>query len=254
MGTLLARLTCVGVWHGHRRALDGIDLDLIRGEQLAVLGPSGAGKTTLLRVLSRELVPGVGTIEFAGQRLREGVVRQDPLLFEWLTVAENIAVGQTLRANDPDPALVDELLGLLGITDVANSYPDQISGGQAQRASFARALAISPDLLLLDEPFSALDPATRADLQGWLKRALEERSLSSVLITHDIDEALVLADHIVLINRGRITHRWPNPSRAEDQSSSLLHPLRSAIRAAYNDDWEPGDEEFSGVASKSINA
>ena len=254
MGTLLARLNGVSVWHGHRRALDEVDLDLVKGRQVAVLGPSGAGKSTLLRVLAGEQHPSPGRVEFPLGRPRQGVVRQEPLLFEWLTVAENVALGQTLKANTADPALVAELLGLLGIADVASSYPDQISGGQAQRAAFARALAIAPDLLLLDEPFSALDPATRTDLQSWLVDTLAERGLTSVLVTHDIDEALVLADDIVLVNRGRVAHRWVNTARADGEASAHRHPLRAAIRAAYGSDWEPGDEEFSGPAPRSVHA
>lgn len=233
MGTVLARLKRVGVAYDGVDALKGIDLDIAHGRQLAVLGPSGAGKSTLLKLLTRELVPSSGSIEWSSAQLREGVVRQQPLLFEWLTIGQNVAFGQGLRANEADEALVEELLGLLGIAAVAGSYPDQVSGGQAQRASFARALAIRPDLLILDEPFSALDPATRSDLQLWLRRELTTLSLSSVLVTHDLDEALVLADEIVLISAGRVAGRWSNPEPAADQGAALTHPLRAPIRRAY---------------------
>lgn len=233
MGTVVARLNHVGVAYQDIDALKDITLDISHGRQLAVLGPSGAGKSTLLRLLTRELTPSSGTIEWASTRMREGVVRQQPLLFEWLTIRQNVGFGQGLRANEADEALVDELLDLLGISALAQSYPDQVSGGQAQRASFARALAIRPDLLILDEPFSALDPATRSDLQLWLRRELITLGLSSVLVTHDLDEALVLADEVVLISQGRITGRWPNPEPAADQGAALTHPLRAPIRQAY---------------------
>ncbi|MDO5677930.1 MAG: ATP-binding cassette domain-containing protein [Propionibacteriaceae bacterium] len=247
MGTSLARLSGVDVSHGRRRVLKDVDLELVRGTQLAVLGRSGAGKSTLVRLLSRELQATEGTIEFARDHLRDGLVRQEPLLFGWLTIAENVAIGQRFHANAENPGLVTELLSLLGIADVADSFPDQVSGGQAQRAAFARALAISPDLLLLDEPFSALDPATRTELQQWLRRILTHRALTSVLVTHDLDEALILADRIVLIEDGRITRRWDNPHPPTSQAAAQSHPLRAELRAAFDTTWEPGDEEFSGA-------
>ncbi|AYD88992.1 ATP-binding cassette domain-containing protein [Actinomyces sp. 2119] len=233
MGTVLARLRRARVRYGDVDALNDVSLDLAAGRQLAVLGPSGAGKSTLLRLLTRELAPDSGSIEWSSSGLREGVVRQQPLLFDWLTIRENVALGQQFRANHVDQDLVGELMDLLGITPVAHSYPDQVSGGQAQRASFARALAIRPDLLILDEPFSALDPAARADLQLWLRRELTGRGLSSVLVTHDLDEALVLADDIVMIAAGRVTRRWANPEPAADQAAALHHPLRRSLREAY---------------------
>ena len=251
MGTLLARLTDVTVAYGARRVLDRLSLDVVRGRQLAVLGASGAGKSTLLKVLTRQLTPLAGSADFPdGHPPREGVVHQDPLLLPWATVAENIALGQAFAANRRDPDRLAELVDLLGLASIVDSYPDEISGGQAQRVSLARALAISPDLLLLDEPFSALDPATRAELQGWLRAASVRERLTSVIVTHDIDEALILADDIVLISAGRLSHRWTNHSPATGRAAALVHPLRSAIWAGYGGgaaDLAAGDEEFSGT-------
>ena len=248
MGTVLARLKGVSVGYAGRAVLHDIDLDILSGRQLAVLGASGAGKSTLLKLLSRELPPLRG--EFSSAGVREGVVGQDPDLFEWLTLRENIALGLKFGANRPSQdGRVDEVVDLLGLSGVVDRYPDEVSGGQAQRASLARALAISPDLLLLDEPFSALDPATRQELQRWLRTTADSGSLTSVLVTHDLDEALVVADEIVLVDRrGRLTRSWVNDRPASDATQALVHPLRTQLRRAYSADAEAGDEEFSGFA------
>lgn len=261
MGTLLARLRDVDAGYGGRAVLTGLTLDVVRGRQLVVLGPSGAGKSTLLKLLTRELTPLRGTITFDGRdasgdvnRVREGVVTQDPELFGWLTLAENIALGLRFTANaavENGAARVAELVDLLGLGEIVDRYPDEVSGGQAQRASLARALAINPDLLLLDEPFSALDPATRHELQQWLRRTAVAQGLTTVLVTHDLDEALVLGDTIVLVDRhGRLAHAWANDRPAADATAALVHPLRSVLRRGYDADesLEADDSEFSGFA------
>lgn len=256
MGTVLARLSDVDAGYDGHAVLRGLSLEVVRGRQLVVLGPSGAGKSTLLRLLTRELEPLRGAIIFAAEGVREGVVGQDPELFGWLTLAENIGLGLRLAANADaaadGPRRVAEVTDLLGLAGVIDRYPDEVSGGQAQRASLARALAINPDLLLLDEPFSALDPATRADLQQWLRTTAVDRGLTTVLVTHDLDEALILGDTIVLVDRsGRLAHTWANDRPAADATAALVHPLRSVLRRGYDADveLEPGDEEFSGFAS-----
>lgn len=256
MGTAVARLNDVRLRRGSRVVLDRLNLEVRRGEQLALLGPSGAGKSTVLKLLTGQLQPTGGTIEFPGETRREGVVHQDPLLFEWLTVAENVSFGHRLRANRVDHDRVTELLQLLDLIQVAAQYPDEISGGQAQRASLARALAVHPDLLLLDEPFSALDPATRSELQTWLRTAVVRDGLTSLIVTHDIDEALILADRIVLLGSGgTITHHWDN-TPAGDHSAALTHPLRSEIRLGYADVHpfvpEADDEEWSGPVERGV--
>lgn len=250
MGTVLARLSGVSVGYAGRAVLHDLDLDIVSGRQLAVLGASGAGKSTLLKLLSRELAPLEG--EFSSAGVKEGVVGQDPELFSWLTIRENIALGLRFAANKTSSIdrCVDEVVDLLGLSEVVDRYPDEVSGGQAQRASLARALAISPDLLLLDEPFSALDPATRQELQQWLRATADTGRLTSVLVTHDLDEALVVADDIVLVDRqGRLSRTWANEHPAADATQALLHPLRTELRRAYSTDAEAGDEEFSGFAT-----
>lgn len=249
MGTTVAVLDRVDAGYGPRSVLTGLSLQVGAGRQLALLGPSGAGKSTVMRLLTGQLQPDAGTLSFPGGRPRMGWASQDPLLFDWLTVTENIRLGGRFGANEPvSDARVAELLEVLHLADVAESYPAQLSGGQAQRVSLARAIATRPGLLLLDEPFSALDPATRHDLQQWLRAVLDEEGLSSVIVSHDIDEALVLADHIVLLGRdGRVRQEWDNPQRAEHHHAALAHPLRTEIRRGYGPVLEADDSEFSGV-------
>lgn len=250
MGTrILGRLKHLSAGYQGRRVLNDITLDITEGRQLAVLGPSGTGKSTLLRVLLGELQPSAGELDFPSGRPRAALVSQQPWLFDWLTVGENIASGLKFRVNRDVAAPVShELLELVGLAEVANSYPDQLSGGQAQRASLARALAVAPDWLLLDEPFSALDPAIRSELQTWLRATTSRDALTTIVVTHDIDEALILADDIVVLGQqGSIRAQFTNEAPATDAVAAHRHPLRSQIRASYSRMWEPGDEEFSGV-------
>ncbi|WP_067651397.1 ABC transporter ATP-binding protein [Nocardia harenae] len=206
MGTLAVRIA-----DGHRSYADtpvlrGLDLAVPAGETLAVLGASGSGKSTLLRVLAGLDRLDAGTIDWDGAATppATGTVFQQPLLMPWLTVRDNILFGGRFTRHrdgfDREHAL--GLLARFGLGDLAGRYPDQLSGGQAQRIAVIRAAAVRPRLLLLDEPFSALDPAVRADLQDWLRELVAELSCTTVLVTHDVDEALRLADRIVLIGPG----------------------------------------------------
>ncbi|WP_374100798.1 ABC transporter ATP-binding protein [Gordonia sp. BP-119] len=215
MGTRAVRIT------GGRRAfrdtavLSGIDLAVDDGEFVAVLGRSGSGKTTLLRVLAGLETLDAGSLEWrdesGGERPHTGVVFQRALLMPWLTVEENIRFGRRFAAHrasfENDYAL--GLLRRFGLDGLADRYPDQLSGGQAQRVAIIRAAAIRPRLLLLDEPFSALDPAVRGELRSWLAELAAELGITVVLVTHDVDEALELADRIVLLSEtGRIGGEW----------------------------------------------
>ena len=199
-------------------ALDGVDLDIASGELVALLGPSGSGKTTLLRVVAGLLAPDSGRVLFGDSdatrlSLRErniGFVFQHYALFRHMTVAENIAFGlrSRPRSKRPDKVAiakrVRELLQLIQLPEHGERYPEQLSGGQKQRVALARALAIDPSVLLLDEPFGALDAKVRVELRHWLRRLHEQTGQTTLFVTHDQEEALELADRVVVMRNGRI--------------------------------------------------
>nr|WP_242460662.1 ATP-binding cassette domain-containing protein [Mycobacterium paragordonae] len=206
---------------GHKRfdadshALNDINLTVDDGEFLAILGRSGSGKSTLLRVIAGLETLTAGTVEWSGAngvaRPHTGVVFQQALLMPWLTAGENVTIAGRFAANKAtfQPEYAQELLQRFDLQRVADRYPDQLSGGQAQRVAIIRAVATRPRLLLLDEPFSALDPAIRADLQSWLAVLAAELGVTVVLVTHDVDEALLLASRVVLLGPdGRIRREW----------------------------------------------
>jgi sulfate/thiosulfate transport system ATP-binding protein len=203
---------------GAFKALDHVSLTVEDGQLVALLGPSGSGKTTLLRVIAGLEAPDSGTILFddgdaTERRARDrgvGFVFQHYALFRHMTVAGNVAFGLEARprASRPSKAVidrkVDELLHLVGLGGHADRYPSQLSGGQRQRVALARALAVEPRVLLLDEPFGALDANVRRELRRWLRRLHDELRVTSVFVTHDQEEALELADSVVIFNEGKI--------------------------------------------------
>jgi len=198
--------------------LDDVSLHVETGELIALLGPSGCGKTTLLRILAGLERPDEGRIllhdeEVTDQHIanrRVGFVFQHYALFRHLTVAENVAFGLTVLPRPQRPApdqirkKVDELLSLVQLRAMADRYPNQLSGGQRQRVALARALAVEPKMLLLDEPFGALDAKVRKELRRWLRRLHDELHITSILVTHDQEEALEAADRVVVLHQGRI--------------------------------------------------
>lgn len=217
---------------GDFQALRDVSLDIKSGELIALLGPSGCGKTTLLRIIAGLETADVGTIHFSGEdttdvHVRErnvGFVFQHYALFRHMTVFENVAFGLRMkpRKERPSEAQIKEkvmrLLKLVQLDWIADRFPSQLSGGQRQRIALARALAVEPKVLLLDEPFGALDAKVRKELRRWLRRLHDELHVTSIFVTHDQEEALEVADRVVVINQGKIEQEgspqqvWDNPA------------------------------------------
>jgi sulfate transport system ATP-binding protein len=195
-------------------ALDDVSITVDDGSLTALLGPSGSGKSTLLRIIAGLETPDVGGVSIGGQELTSvparnrgvGFVFQHYAPFKHMTVQSNIAFGLTVRKRPRAEvdARVKELLGLVRLDGLAQRYPSQLSGGQLQRMALARALAVQPKVLLLDEPFGALDAQVRGELREWLRRLHEEIHVTTIFVTHDQEEAMEVAEQIVVMNEGRI--------------------------------------------------
>ena len=218
---------------GQFAALSDVNLQVPSGELVALLGPSGSGKTTLLRIIAGLESPDQGSILFNGEEatrrdVRErqvGFVFQHYALFRHMTVFDNIAFGLTVKPKKARPGKeeirekVHKLLKLIQLEQLADRYPAQLSGGQRQRVALARALAVEPQVLLLDEPFGALDAKVRLELRRWLRRLHDEIHVTSVFVTHDQEEALEVADRIVVMNKGRIEQQG-TPSEVYDRPAT----------------------------------
>lgn len=199
---------------GHFLALDAIDVVVPSGNLVALLGPSGSGKTTLLRIIAGLEAPDSGSVRYDDEEVthrpaRErhaGFVFQHYALFRHMSVFENVAFGLRIRRRPKDviAAKVMDLLRLVGLEGLERRFPSQLSGGQRQRVALARALAIEPKVLLLDEPFGALDAKVRTELRRWLRRLHDEIHVTSVFVTHDQEEAFEVADEVVIMNHGRV--------------------------------------------------
>ncbi len=232
----------IGLRQLHKRfgatsVIDQVSLAVASGELLALLGPSGSGKTTLLRIIGGLERPDAGQVLFDDddtaswpiQRRRVGFVFQHYALFQHLSVRENVAFGLRAlpRRERPDRARidrrVDELLALMRLEETAARYPSQLSGGQQQRVALARALAIDPRVLLLDEPFGALDAQVRKDLRRWLRRIHDSTGLTTVLVTHDQDEALELADRVAVMHAGRLVQVGTPDEIFERPATRFVH-------------------------------
>jgi sulfate/thiosulfate transport system ATP-binding protein len=230
---------------GKVAALDRVTLSVAQGEFVALLGPSGSGKTTLLRVLAGLEFVDSGEIAIDGRSMhgvpaRErgvGFVFQHYALFRHMTVASNVAFGLEVRPRRNRPSAreigkrVRSLLELMGIAELADRYPEQVSGGQRQRVALARALAIEPSLLLLDEPFGALDAKVRAGLRVWLRDLHDRMGLTSIFVTHDQAEAMAMADRVAVLRSGRI-EQVDVPARlyAEPASAFVQEFLGEPVR------------------------
>jgi sulfate/thiosulfate transport system ATP-binding protein len=207
-------VTCATRRFGDFTALDDVTVEIPSGSLTALLGPSGSGKSTLLRVIAGLERPDAGAVEIDGrdatatppQRRGVGFVFQHYAAFKHMTVRENVAFGLKVRRR-PKAEIrrrVDELLELVQLPGLAHRYPAQLSGGQRQRMALARALAVEPSVLLLDEPFGALDARVRKELRAWLRRLHDEVHVTTVFVTHDQEEAMEVADRIVVMNHGRV--------------------------------------------------
>ena len=199
---------------GDYKASDNVNFGVEKGKLIGLLGPSGSGKTTILRMIAGIETPDSGDIIIDGVRVNDlaaskrgiGFVFQNYALFRYMTVYDNIAFG--LRVQKADKKKIDErvreLIKLIGLEGLEKRYPSQLSGGQRQRVAFARALAPNPQLLLLDEPFAAIDAKVRKELRSWLREMIEKLGVTSIFVTHDQDEAIEVADEIIITNKGRI--------------------------------------------------
>lgn len=195
-------------------ASEDVSFGIEKGKLAALLGPSGSGKTTILRMIAGLDNPNKGDILIDGRRVNDipgnkrgiGFVFQNYALFRYMTVAENIAFGLKIQKKNKKEILqrVRELLSLISMEGLEKRYPHQLSGGQRQRVAFARALAPNPHLLLLDEPFAAIDAKVRRELRSWLKDMIRQIGITSIFVTHDQEEAMEVADQIIITNHGRV--------------------------------------------------
>ncbi|MDO8436980.1 MAG: sulfate ABC transporter ATP-binding protein [Nitrosomonadaceae bacterium] len=229
-------------------ALRDVSLEVHSGELLALLGPSGSGKTTLLRVIAGLDVADAGQVLFHGedatdQHVHErqvGFVFQHYALFRNMTIFENVAFGLRVRPKDvrpPDAEIRDrvhELLKLVQLDWLAERYPHQLSGGQRQRIALARALAVEPKVLLLDEPFGALDAKVRKELRSWLRRLHDDMHITSVFVTHDQEEALEVADRVVVMNEGRIEQIGTPDEVYENPASPFVYEFLGNVNLFHS--------------------
>jgi len=220
------------------QALAEVDIEIAEGEFVAIIGPSGCGKSTVLRLAAGLDQPTSGTVEIFGdpphtlaKQHRLGVAFQEHSLLPWATVRDNIALPYKVAGRRVDDARVDGLIELVGLAGFEGARPKQLSGGMRQRVSIARALVLSPDLLLLDEPFGALDAVTRRRMNSELARIWAEERITTILVTHDVDEALILADRIIVMTgrpghvRTTVNVDFPRPRDAATTRSPAFHAL-----------------------------
>jgi sulfonate transport system ATP-binding protein len=213
------------------RALDGVSLEVDLGEIVAIVGGSGCGKSTLLRAVSGLDRPTQGSVLLDGEAITEphekiGIIFQEPRLLPWLSVAENVGFGLYHLSREERRARVARALERVGLTEKAEGWPRELSGGQAQRVAIARALVPRPEVLLLDEPFSALDAFTRVDLQDGLLDLWADLKPTLILVTHDVEEAIVLADRVIVMR--------PRPGRLFDEIAADLPRPRDRQSAAFD--------------------
>jgi NitT/TauT family transport system ATP-binding protein len=240
-------------------ALDGVNLTIGRGEFLAVLGPSGCGKSTLLRTLAALDMPSSGTVSIDGRppadlvrAHRLGIAFQDHALLPWLSVLDNLALPFRIAGLPVDLECIAAMVKMLELNGFEKARPSQLSGGMRQRASIGRALMLEPTLLLLDEPFGALDAVTRRKMHVHLQRVWTKLAVTTLLVTHDVHEALLLADRVAVMSGrpGRVIAEvaipLPRPRTPDVQRSQLFHELADRLTAALDVDADTGDVEQIG--------
>jgi sulfate transport system ATP-binding protein len=262
---------------GNFTALNNVSLDFPTGELVALLGPSGCGKTTLLRIIAGLENPDNGSVLFHGEdatdvHVRErnvGFVFQHYALFRHMTVFDNVAFGLSVRPKETRPSKeeikrrVHELLELVQLDWLADRYPHQLSGGQRQRIALARALAVEPKVLLLDEPFGALDAKVRKDLRRWLRRLHDELHITSIFVTHDQEEAMEVADRIVVLNKGKIEQIGSPDDIYNNPASPFVYDFIGQVNLfhsrvengwAHIGDYKLPAPEFNGVNNQTAIA
>jgi sulfate/thiosulfate transport system ATP-binding protein len=238
-------------------ALDDVTLSIPTGQLTALLGPSGGGKSTLLRIIAGLDTADTGTISIEGtnatklpaQKRNVGFVFQHYAVFKHMTVAKNVAFGLEIRKKPKAEVArrVDELLKLVHLSQFAHRMPSQLSGGQRQRMALARALAVEPTVLLLDEPFGALDAKVRKELRDWLRRLHDEVHVTTVFVTHDQEEALEVADEIVVINDGRIEQIGSPEQLYDEPASDFVMSFLGEVTYLNGIKIRPHDVEISAV-------
>ncbi len=230
---------------GYLNVVDQVDWEIARGEVHSLVGRSGCGKTTLLKLAAGLVRPDTGAISVDGQALLRpgsqlGFVFQSPTLLEWKRVLDNVLLPITLqrRPVPADRARAEELLALMGLSDFSERFPTELSGGQQSRVAIARALLLAPSLLLLDEPFASLDAITREELQDDLLKICRLAQTTVFFVTHDISEAVYLADRVAVMAQGRITHEvpvdLPRPRARELRYAAPFNALCARVRHAMD--------------------
>lgn len=251
---------------GRTVVCDDINLEIPSGQLVALLGPSGSGKTSLLRIIAGLETPDAGAVYFNGEdtthvAVRErnvGFVFQHYALFGHMSIFENVAFGLRVRPKETRPseeairAKVTELLKLVQLDWIADRYPHQLSGGQRQRIALARALAVEPKVLLLDEPFGALDAKVRKELRRWLRRLHDEMHITSVFVTHDQEEAMEVADRIVVMNQGRIEQEGPPDEVYDHPATPFVLQFLGDVNLFHGRDHAPGTEGVGAAAQAAV--
>jgi sulfate transport system ATP-binding protein len=255
--------------YGTFTALSEVSMTIEAGELMALLGPSGSGKTTLLRIIAGLESPDAGSILLHGEEAARhsaarrgiGFVFQHYALFRHMTIFENVAFGMRVQTKSRRPSRVEirervrELLHLVQLDSFADMYPEQLSGGQRQRVALARALAVRPKVLLLDEPFSALDAKVRKELRDWLRRIHDELHVTTVLVTHDQEEALEVADRVAILNHGKLEQIGTPDSIYNHPASPFVYNFLGNVNLFHGRLLaELSHDGHAGSAEKSIDS